>query len=109
MDFRQNPLHLGRAEDRSGWTGPICARTASCAPASWAEAFAAIAAKVKAAKPERIGALAGQLAGVEEMFALKSLMAALGSGNIDARYPGSPLHPKNGRASYLFNSTIAGH
>jgi NADH-quinone oxidoreductase subunit G len=77
-------------------------------PASWKEAFAAIAAKVKASKPARIGALAGQLAGVEEMFALKSLMAALGSPNIDARYPGSPLHPKHGRASYLFNSTIAG-
>ncbi|HEY1310878.1 MAG TPA: molybdopterin-dependent oxidoreductase, partial [Pseudolabrys sp.] len=77
-------------------------------PASWKEAFAAIAEKVKGIKPARIGALAGQLAGVEEMFALQALMAALGSRNIDARYPGSPLHPKNGRASYLFNSTIAG-
>ena len=76
--------------------------------ASWAEAFAAIAAKVKAAAPGKIGAIAGQLAGVEEMFALKALMTALGSGNTDARYPGSPLHPANGRASYLFNSTIAG-
>jgi NADH-quinone oxidoreductase subunit G len=77
-------------------------------PASWKEAFAAIAAKVKASKPSRIGALAGQLAGLEEMFALKQLLLALGSNNTDARYPGSPLHPKNGRASYLFNSTIAG-
>ncbi len=77
-------------------------------PASWKEAFAAIAAKAKSAGGKRIGALAGQLAGVEEMFALKSLLAALGSANIDARYPGSPLHPKYGRASYLFNSTIAG-
>jgi NADH-quinone oxidoreductase subunit G len=77
-------------------------------PASWREAFAAIAAKVKASNPSRIGALAGQLAGVEEMFALKQLLVALGSNNTDARYPGSPLHPKYGRASYLFNSTIAG-
>jgi NADH-quinone oxidoreductase subunit G len=76
--------------------------------ATWKEAFTAIAARVKAAQAKRIGALAGQLASVEEMFALKSLMAALGVGNIDARYPGSPLHPKHGRASYLFNSTIAG-
>ena len=37
-----------------------------------------------------------------------SLMAALGVDNIDARYDGSPLHPKWGRAVYLFNSTIAG-
>jgi NADH-quinone oxidoreductase subunit G len=35
-------------------------------------------------------------------------MGALGSKNIDARYPGSPLHPKHGRGSYLFNSSIAG-
>ena len=77
-------------------------------PATWKEAFAIVANKVKAARAERIGALAGQLAAVEDMFALKALMAALGSNNIDARYPGSPLHPKFGRASYLFNSTIAG-
>ncbi|MGB6348862.1 MAG: NADH-quinone oxidoreductase subunit NuoG [Pseudolabrys sp.] len=77
-------------------------------PATWKDAFAVIASKVKASNGKRIGALAGQLAAVEEMFALKSLMAALGSKNIDARYPGSPLHSKFGRASYLFNSTIAG-
>jgi NADH-quinone oxidoreductase subunit G len=77
-------------------------------PATWKEAFAVIANKVKAARPERVGALAGQLATVEDMFALKALLGTLGSRNIDARYPGSPLHPKYGRASYLFNSTIAG-
>ena len=48
------------------------------------------------------------LATVEEMFALKSLFAKLGSPNIDCRQDGSKLHPKFGRASYLFNSTIAG-
>ncbi len=42
------------------------------------------------------------------MFALKSLFAKLGSANIDCRQDGSKLHPKFGRASYLFNSTIAG-
>ena len=77
-------------------------------PASWQEAFAAISDKVKATKPARIGALAGQLAAVEDMFALKSLMDSLGVSNLDARFPGSPLHPKHGRASYVFNSTIAG-
>ena len=76
--------------------------------ASWAEAFAAIAAKVKAAKPERIGAIAGDLASVEEMFALKALMEKLGSANIDCRQDGTKLHPAHGRASYLFNATIAG-
>ena len=47
-------------------------------PASWSEAFAAIAAKVKGAKGDRIGAIAGDLAAVEEMFALKELMGKLG-------------------------------
>src|SRR6058998_303420 len=38
--------------------------------ATWGEAFAAIAARVKAASPDRIGAIAGDLCAVEEMFAL---------------------------------------
>ena len=62
-------------------------------PASWAEAFAAIAAKVKAAAPAKIGAIAGDLASVEEMFALKLLMAKLGSPNIDCRQDGTKLDP----------------
>jgi len=77
-------------------------------PVSWNEAFSAIAEKVKTTTGAKIGALAGQLASVEEMFALKALMASLGSQNFDARYPGSPLHPKHGRSTYLFNTTIAG-
>ena len=75
---------------------------------SWAEAFAAIAAKTKAASGSRIGAIAGDLATVEEMFAVKELMTRLGSKNIDCRQDGSRLHPKFGRASYIFNSTVAG-
>ena len=35
-------------------------------------------------------------------------MDKLGSPNVDCRQDGSKLHPKFGRASYLFNSTIAG-
>ncbi len=77
-------------------------------PASWSQAFAAIAASVKAAPPNRIGAIVGDLATVEEMFALKDLIGKLGSPNIDCRQDGSKLNPKFGRASYLFNSTIAG-
>ncbi len=77
-------------------------------PAGWAEAFAAVAGKVAAASPARVGAIVGDLATVEEMFALKALLARLGSPNIDCRQDGSKLHPKFGRASYLFNSTIVG-
>ncbi len=77
-------------------------------PASWGEAFAAIAARVKATTPARIGALAGDLASVEDMFALKVLMDTLGVKSIDCRQDGTKLHPSLGRASYLFNPTIAG-
>jgi NADH-quinone oxidoreductase subunit G len=77
-------------------------------PASWRDAFDAIAAKVKATKVERIGAIAGDLAAVEEVFALKDLMTRLGVVNLDCRQDGAALDPKWGRASYLFNATIAG-
>src|ERR1041384_6733290 len=76
--------------------------------ASWSEAFAAIAAAVSRTKPDRIGAIAGDLAAVEEMYALKQLMSAMGVTNIDCRQDGSALDPRWGRASYLFNATIAG-
>jgi NADH-quinone oxidoreductase subunit G len=73
-------------------------------PASWVDAFSAIAAKVKGAK---IGAIAGGLASVEELFALKSLMSNLGQNSFDMPNRGA-AHPKNGRSTYIFNSTIAG-
>src|SRR5260221_665009 len=74
--------------------------------ASWSEAFAVIAAKVKTTKPDRIGAIAGDLCAVEDMFACKDLMTRLGSQNIDARHAGSMLDPRCGRAAYIFNATI---
>ncbi len=75
--------------------------------ASWTEAFAAIAAKVGRIDGKRIGAIAGDLAAVEEMFALKELLAKLGSANL-AVQGGDAFDPKDGRASYVFNPTIAG-
>jgi NADH-quinone oxidoreductase subunit G len=76
--------------------------------ATWAEAFAAVAAKIAAAKPDRIGAIAGDLQDAESMKATLDLFTALGSPNVDCRQDGSALHPKYGRQSYLFNTTIAG-
>src|SRR5271169_4613775 len=77
-------------------------------PASWTEAFAAIAAKVTRANAKRIGAIVGDLAAVEEIFALKDLMTRLGVGNLDCRQDGSAFDTAWGRATYLFNTTIAG-
>jgi NADH-quinone oxidoreductase subunit G len=42
------------------------------------------------------------------MFALKEFAAELDSPNIDCRQDGAALDPALGRATYLFNSTIAG-
>jgi NADH-quinone oxidoreductase subunit G len=75
--------------------------------ASWSEAFSAIAAKVGRIDGKRIGAIAGDLAAVEEMFALKELLAKFGSANL-ATQNGDGFDPKTGRASYIFNPTIAG-
>jgi NADH-quinone oxidoreductase subunit G len=75
--------------------------------ASWPEAFEAIAAKIARSDGKRIGAIAGDLAAVEEMFALKELLSKFGSVNL-ATQRGDGFDPKAGRASYIFNPTIAG-
>jgi NADH-quinone oxidoreductase subunit G len=77
-------------------------------PATWSEAFGAIAARVKAAGADETGALIGDLASVEECFAIKDLMGRLGSPHLDCRQDGARHDPARGRASYLFNATIAG-
>ena len=76
-------------------------------PATWPEAFAAIAKAVKGLSGKEMAAIAGDLADCESMLVLKELMLGLGSVNFDCRQDGSKVDPKV-RASYLFNSTIAG-
>ncbi len=75
--------------------------------ASWQQAFQAIAAKISRTDGKRIGAIAGDLAAVDEMFALKELLAKFGSANL-AVQGGDAFDPKAGRASYIFNPTISG-
>ena len=87
---------------------PYIRRDGRLVPASWEEALALVAEKLKSTPPERVGAIAGDLAGAEEMFAMKDLMSGLGIKSIDCRAPGEVLHPSFGRPSYLFNSTIEG-
>ena len=76
--------------------------------ATWPEAFAAIKDAVSKTSGEKVGAIAGDLAAVEDMYALKLLMTSLGSQNIDCRPVDSTLDPALGRASYIFNPTIEG-
>jgi len=77
-------------------------------PAGWDEVLALVAGKLAGTAGERIGAIAGDLAGAEEMFALKDLLARLRCRNLDCRQDGAKLDPGLGRASYLFNSSIEG-
>jgi NADH-quinone oxidoreductase subunit G len=77
-------------------------------PASWSEAIAAVASRMKAAGPQRIGFLLGDLVSAEEAFALKTLAMAMDVSNIDCRQDGTPLGERGGRGAYIFNSTVAG-
>jgi NADH-quinone oxidoreductase subunit G len=76
-------------------------------PASWQDALVAVGARLRGVAGSRVAAIAGDLVDAEAMVALKDLMTALGSSNIDCRQDGAKLEAGN-RASYTFNSTIAG-
>lgn len=76
-------------------------------PATWNEAFKAIAERIQGVPGSRMAAIAGDLVDCEAMMALKDLMTAFGSPNLDCRQDGMKVDPTV-RASYLFNSTIAG-
>ena len=75
--------------------------------ASWEEALEVVAARLKAAKPEKIGVVAGDLQDAESMKAALDLFRALGSANTDCRQDGSALGygPREG---WLFNSGLQG-
>src|SRR5882672_5917885 len=65
---------------------PYVRRDGKLQPATWPEAFAAIAARLRGVAGSRIAAITGDLADVKAMLALKDLMTALGSPNIHRRH-----------------------
>ena len=85
---------------------PYVRRDGKLQEASWNEAFAAIADRLKAVPGDKIAAIAGDLADAESMLALKDLMGKLGSAHLDGRQDGTKL--SGPRCSYIFNSGIAG-
>jgi NADH-quinone oxidoreductase subunit G len=87
---------------------PYMRKAGKLRPASWNEVFSAIAKKIGKTPAKKIGTIAGDLCAVEDMYAAKKFMGAIGSPNLDCREPHSALHPRHGRASYLFNATIDG-
>ena len=86
---------------------PYVRQNGKLVPASWAQAFDAIASKLEGLDGAKVAALAGDLVDAEAMMALKDLMESIGSPNLDCRQDGAKLDASV-RASYLFNSGIAG-
>lgn len=86
---------------------PYVKRGGKLVVADFDEAYANIVEKVKSLSGNQIAALSGPLSSAEEIFALKGLMKKLGSENIDCRLNGEKINAFD-RASYLFNTTIAG-
>ena len=86
---------------------PWIRREGKLQPATWPEALEHIAGKLKGMPGSRIGAVAGDLVDVESVHALKALMNALGSQNLECRQDGAKIDGSR-RDHYLFNSGIAG-
>ena len=92
VDLRQDPLRRRRADAASGSTGPMSARDGKLRRGELARGLRRHRrAGSKALAGERIAAIAGDLADAEAMLALKDLMAALGSPNLDCRQDGAKL------------------
>ena len=75
--------------------------------ATWAEAFAAIAAGVQGLAGEQIAGVVGDLNAVEDMVAFKDLLGSLGATRIECRQDGA-LFDTAEPAGWLFNSGLAG-
>ncbi|MBT5434332.1 MAG: NADH-quinone oxidoreductase subunit G, partial [Rhodospirillaceae bacterium] len=86
---------------------PFVRRDGKLTQASWADVLAAVAERLHARGGDKIAAIAGDQVDCETMFAMSSLMRTIGSPNMDCRQDGMAFEP-GVRASYLFNSTIAG-
>ncbi len=76
--------------------------------ASWSEAFARIAQRVKAASRNAWASFLATSSAPKKPSRWKQLATSLGIKNIDCRQDGTPLGEQGGRAGYLFNSSIAG-
>jgi NADH-quinone oxidoreductase subunit G len=100
VDLRQDPLHLGRARSQR-LDRPYVAGTASCSPQAGVKpsprSLRCIEDLRRQDRRDR-----RRPGGVEEMFALKTLMGSLGSANIDCRQDGAALEPSAaGRGLHL--------
>jgi NADH-quinone oxidoreductase subunit G len=75
--------------------------------ATWHEAFAAIAVALNGAAGDQVAGIAGDLADLESVFALKRLLESYGSTLHECRQDGA-RYDVSSPAAYRFNPTIAG-
>jgi NADH-quinone oxidoreductase subunit G len=86
---------------------PWVRREGKLQPASWEEAFAAIAERLQGAAGDEVAAIAGDLQDLESVFACKKLLEAYGSSLHECRQDGARFDVSS-PAAYRFNATIAG-
>ncbi len=86
---------------------PYAGRRGHRVETEWREALDLVAGRLKTVPGERIAAIAGDLADLEAMFALRELLQGFAAVSLDCRQDGAKLDPRY-RAGYLFNTTIAG-
>lgn len=92
-------------------TLPLIKNGSNFVPATWDEALSTIAAGFAKVKPQgdEVKAVAGALADVESMVALKDLINRLGSENVITDVEQNvDVHGADFRSNYVFNSTIDG-
>ena len=86
---------------------PWIRRNGKLQPATWAEAFEAIAAQLKGAAGDQVAGIAGDLQDLESIYALQQLLRSYGSNLHECRQDGA-LFDVSTPSAYRFNSTIAG-
>jgi NADH-quinone oxidoreductase subunit G len=86
---------------------PWVRRGGKLQPATWAEAFEAIAAQLQGATGDQVAGIAGDLQDVESIYALKALLRSYGSSLHESRQDGARFDVSS-PAAYRFNATIAG-
>ncbi len=86
---------------------PYVKREGKLQQASFADAYKAIVATIKAVEANEVAVLSGKLSSAEESFALKKICEKLGVKNFDCRLSGEKLESADS-SSYLFNTKISG-
>jgi NADH-quinone oxidoreductase subunit G len=85
---------------------PWVRREGKLQPATWEEAFEAVAAAMAGADGDQVAALAGDLQDLESIYAMQALLRSYGSSLHECRTDGA-LFDAAPAAAYRFNSTIA--